>query len=358
MKQYQPSYMQEFHCIADRCRDSCCIGWEIFIDAPTAARYDAVGGSFGERLQAAMTKEQPCSFCTDEQERCPFLNKRNLCDIILEMGEDALCQICTDHPRFYNWYPDRKECGLGLCCEEAARLILTQPMELQESEIPAETSDSYDIPLLECLRSARDLIISQLYDTEKTLYHQLSSLVIFTHELQLRADNGELTLPEWEYTPAAAACQSWDFAELLGFLCTLEPMDKGWHPYLQACIHNFPKIQTELPVFRSRFPQTQDYLRNIAVYYIWRYFANGAAQGEFLSYSKLAAAAVVLCECFFCFGWLQGNVPEVQYCADLAKQLSKEIEYAEENLNALLDASYDLSCLETNSLAAALCVLT
>lgn len=354
MKQYQPTYMRDFHCIAHRCKDNCCIGWEITVDAQTAARYDAVGGSFGERLRAAMTKDSPRCFRTDERERCPFLNERNLCDIILEMGERALCQICTDHPRFYNWYPDRKECGLGLCCEEAARLILTQPMTLSESEISPETADAFDPQLLDCLRSAREIIILQLQDTTQPLYHQLSRLVIFTDKLQSRADNGNLTLPDWESAPAAAACPPRNAAELPEFLCTLESMDKGWHPYLQDCIRHLPEIHNGLPAFRRQFPEAEGYLRNIAVYFIWRYFVNGAAEGEFLSYSKLAAAAVLLCECFFCFGWLQGITPDIRHCAGWAKQLSKEIEYAEENLNALLDATYSLPCLETHSLSEAL----
>ena len=38
-----------------------------------------------------------------------------------------LCQICTDHPRYRSFFSERTEIGVGLCCEEAARLILTKP---------------------------------------------------------------------------------------------------------------------------------------------------------------------------------------------------------------------------------------
>lgn len=38
-----------------------------------------------------------------------------------------LCQICTDHPRYRSFFSERTEIGVGLCCEEAARLILTRP---------------------------------------------------------------------------------------------------------------------------------------------------------------------------------------------------------------------------------------
>ena len=43
----------------------------------------------------------------------------------INLGEDKLCEICTLHPRFRNFLTDRVEIGLGLCCEEAVRIILS-----------------------------------------------------------------------------------------------------------------------------------------------------------------------------------------------------------------------------------------
>ena len=49
-----------------------------------------------------------------------------LCELILKLGEESLCEICREHPRFRNFFAGREEVGLGLCCEEAARLLMTQ----------------------------------------------------------------------------------------------------------------------------------------------------------------------------------------------------------------------------------------
>jgi lysine-N-methylase len=49
-----------------------------------------------------------------------------LCDIIRTLGEDALCDICADHPRFRTYRDDSVHIGLGMCCEEACRLILSE----------------------------------------------------------------------------------------------------------------------------------------------------------------------------------------------------------------------------------------
>ena len=129
-----PDYYKEFRSIAGACRHSCCIGWEIDIDADSAARYAAAGGELGCRLQKHIDfTADPPHFILGENERCPFLNSANLCDIYAQLGEQALCGICTDHPRFHNELPGRTETGLGLCCEEAARLILGRTAPVRPS---------------------------------------------------------------------------------------------------------------------------------------------------------------------------------------------------------------------------------
>lgn len=133
MRIVAPSYYRRFRCIADACRHSCCIGWEIDVDEETLDRYRSVSGDFGARLLASLdTEGDTPRFRLDERERCPFLNGRNLCDIITTLGENALCAICAEHPRYRNFFSDREEIGLGFCCEEACRLILSEqePMRL------------------------------------------------------------------------------------------------------------------------------------------------------------------------------------------------------------------------------------
>lgn len=121
-----PNYYHKFKCIADRCRHSCCIGWEIDIDDQALALYQSFHDDLGEKLKNSISFEDGAHFILDSKERCPFLNQTGLCDIISQKGEAALCQICADHPRFRNNFVHFEELGLGLCCEEAARLILTQ----------------------------------------------------------------------------------------------------------------------------------------------------------------------------------------------------------------------------------------
>ena len=110
-----PDYYKKFQCIAGECKHSCCRGWEIDIDRESLARYEQIPDI------AKHIDHQGVPHFILRGGCCPFLRSDNLCQMIIDYGEDFLCQICTDHPRFRNFWTDRIELGLGLACEEAAR---------------------------------------------------------------------------------------------------------------------------------------------------------------------------------------------------------------------------------------------
>ena len=78
------------------------------------------------RRKSLQAEDGTFSFRLTAEERCPFLRQDHLCELICELGPERLCQVCADHPRYRNFYTDRVEIGLGLCCEEAARQQLTR----------------------------------------------------------------------------------------------------------------------------------------------------------------------------------------------------------------------------------------
>lgn len=128
MKTIAPDYYKEFRCTAGKCSHTCCKGWEIDIDDAALPRFSAV-----PEISAHICLDDDVPHIRlDEEERCPFLCDDGLCSMILTYGEDMLCDICRDHPRFRSYWSDRIEMGLGLVCEAAGRLILTrkEPMKL------------------------------------------------------------------------------------------------------------------------------------------------------------------------------------------------------------------------------------
>ncbi len=123
-----PEYYNKFKCIASKCSDNCCIGWEIDIDSKTYEKYKNVTGSLAMSLKnnIVLSEDGSYSFKLTENERCPFLDENNLCKLIIEKGEDFLCDICKEHPRFHNCFGDKRETGIGIGCIAAAEIILSQ----------------------------------------------------------------------------------------------------------------------------------------------------------------------------------------------------------------------------------------
>ncbi len=146
MNVYVPEYYPQFRCIASECQHTCCAGWEIDIDPESLSRYQRMAGAFGSLVKQSISLDETPHFILSAHERCPLLNQDNLCDLILHEGEGALCLICRDHPRFRNYFSSRIEMGLGLVCEEAARIILSWPaplrlVRLEGNDIEEPTDD-------------------------------------------------------------------------------------------------------------------------------------------------------------------------------------------------------------------------
>ena len=120
-----PTIYHEFQCKADRCENTCCQLWTIDIDEPTAERYHTMTGPLGESLRQAITIDEEGSHFvfSKEQPMCPLLNEKGLCKVVLELGEEGLCDTCHMHPRFYKYIEDLELCGIGLSCEESVELL-------------------------------------------------------------------------------------------------------------------------------------------------------------------------------------------------------------------------------------------
>ena len=54
MKIRVPDYYDEFKCIADKCTDTCCAGWQVDVDDKSFAYYKTIKGEFGDRLHSVM----------------------------------------------------------------------------------------------------------------------------------------------------------------------------------------------------------------------------------------------------------------------------------------------------------------
>lgn len=314
MKLIAPGYYTKFKCIADRCKHSCCIGWIIDVDADTLAYYHRITGPLGERLKKGIDEsgETP-HFILGEQERCPFLNRNGLCDLIIGLGEKNLCQICTDHPRYRNFYSDRTEIGLGLCCEAAGDLILKRQEKMTlvvlEEDGEEEALQAPD----ESLLLWREQLLQIAQDRGRTVEERASAI--------LKA--AEMTIPERSLV---------EWAEIY---LKLERLETSWTDRLDELKSTDISVAPALDT-----PEWEIALEQLLVYFLYRQLPFALDDGE---YEGRAAFCVLsyqmirdLCRVH---AVLHGSV-NLDDLVEIARQYSAEIEYSDENVEALLDALF------------------
>ena len=122
-----PDFAPRFRCRAGACGHSCCRGWEIDVDEDSRRFYETVPGPLGKTLLASLvTDADGAHFALTGDGRCPLLRSDGLCELICQLGDGALCDICAEHPRFYLDFGDMELCGLGLSCEAVCALLLAE----------------------------------------------------------------------------------------------------------------------------------------------------------------------------------------------------------------------------------------
>ena len=329
-----PSYYDSFCCIADKCTDNCCIGWEIAIDSETADYYTSLDGTFGDRLRENISGDN--SFIL-KNERCPFLNRNNLCDIIINCGEDRLCQICRDHPRYFEWYSNIKEGGIGLSCEEGARLILTcDKVTYDETEVD-EDEEEVDEELFSLLFSAREEIFSLLCREDCSFYENACDILTFADKLQFLLDNPHLSQEDYVPCDTAECENAWQ--GVLGFFGKTEPIDEKWNAeHAKLCTQKAENVENS--------ERAEAYMRNIFRYFIWRYFLKGVFDGEILSKVKLAAVSALV------INKMTEGSDELGVWIEKSKLYSKQTEYSDENRELFYDLSYEMECFSVTILNA------
>lgn len=290
MKLYAPSYYKDFKCIADRCTHSCCIGWEIDIDEETLEKYKKLKNGYGPVIMNSISFEDTPHFKLCENDRCPHLDKKGLCKIILNYGKDHLCQICSEHPRFYN-YTSVAEVGIGMSCEESARIILTWENydEITEvGQVDTDTTD-FDFDGRALRHEVYEILKNETQDYEKRL-----EAIYSKYEIDKKCDS------YW-----------------LEALDSLEYLDNESKTLFQGYSS------------KKRPRGKEKYQERLLAYFIYRHCTEAIDYEDFCQRLSF---------CLFCeglFASLICDISDLDEIVNIARIISTEIEYSEENTSAL-----------------------
>ena len=300
MKTVVPDYYPDFQCKAGRCRHTCCAGWEIDIDEETFEAYKRIGGDFGKRLSASVSTDGvPHFILQGEDERCPMLNDDGLCDLIIGYGEEALCQICADHPRFINDYSDRTEIGLGLCCEAAGELILGKRDKVRLMTL---SDDGQAEPISEWDRSIfelRDNLTGILQDRRFPMMERMRK--------------------------ALAVCKIEDsrsLKQLIEIFHNLERLDETWTDKLSGL------DEADLSLLSDTDECEQTILEQFAIYLVFRYSPYLKSEKAMLSISGIFRIFEALCA----NEKRKSGTIALSAAVENARLLSSEVEYSDENV--------------------------
>lgn len=308
MKLLAPSYYPQFSCIADKCKHSCCIGWEISVDEESYQRFSRLDGGSGNILGKIHQADGEYLFTADANRRCPFLNAFGLCNLIIDYGESVLCPICADHPRFRSFYESFTEIGLGLSCEEAARIILTDTEKF--SLIPL-SNDHEEITLTEDeeeMLSMREEMIEILEDSSNPFEERIRQL----------------------FELADSIIRPLKFPKIIDFLLSLERLDESW----DTLLHELRNVKP-IPLPASH----ELSLQKACVYFVYRHMPRA------LLYDDLYAAALL--SSFLCyllwqlFSRVYALNPSFSMVS-VARLMSGELEYSDENLDLVTDMLIEL----------------
>ena len=348
MKYHKPSFFDQFKCIGSACTDTCCAGWEIEVDETTAEGYLTEKGAFGDRLRREIGSEPGEYFFKLQDNRCPFLNKEYLCDIFINLGEDRLCDICREHPRFYNWFGDYTEVGLGLCCEEAERLLFSdsKPLTFVE-EVHTDASDLLDDESEECeqMLEERKAIFSILQNRKKNIGARLKRLLLqlpYADEMLLLTvpilewDDPE-SIPKLDYNakPSTNTLKS-SALFLIRFFGGMESLDETWPSMMKELEQNIDSLidvdkAAEFLQFMKGENRLYEY-EHIAVYLVYRYYPEILFDGQIEAKILFAAASICLLFLMDLQCFQENGVYTQQDRIELVRRFSKEIEYCPENM--------------------------
>ena len=166
---YKPAYYDAFQCTAADCPCNCCHDWEISVDPETAERWRGRPLPEGVpqvrqrtrsrrkvitvRHMDGMLADSPIKgraphIIMNPDGRCPFLDERGLCRIVLTYGDDMLSRTCQTYPREIRALPGpgglRHEYTLASGCPALLDLLWKQDEFLVKEYPEGENSPGED----------------------------------------------------------------------------------------------------------------------------------------------------------------------------------------------------------------------
>lgn len=344
-----PDYYEEFVCIADRCKDSCCIGWEIDIDEETRDYYLNQEGSFREKVEKYMytTEEGNYSFALAEHGRCPFLDDKNLCEICTRLGEEALSEVCTEYPRFAIEYGNVLQKCLSLSCEEVGRILFHKKDSVSFMELPfGEEGNEEEKPenaafLERVQREAISILQNRNSSLSLRVHRFLKYMEAVSSCLAEEKNSLDFDFEQFTEEDVYTVYSYEDFAERFAVFQEMEVLDEEWENVKKDFVMFYSKdtYETWMKDYVLSFEYEENFYEQLLVYFFFRYFMNSVYDYDVMSYAKLTVVFTLVIRDMDALAFHRNQRKlSVEDHIQSARIFSKEVEHSEENVEAAREA--------------------
>ncbi len=331
-----PSYYKKFACIADKCPDTCCAGWDVVVDCESLEKYKSLKGTYADKINSLITVDADGdSIFISKENRCPFLLESGLCEMHIKLGEASLCRTCRQFPRHKTYFGARVETGISLSCPEAARLITESPdpITFESEEIHAEIlPTAIDPERYFTLQKARKTAINILQNRNFPIEKRIMAFLEFSQSIHLCLRKKEFEkareINENDFLNAACPEHSQQRAKralgrYFSDFKSLEMLDSQWLLQLEKAEKAHPE---ECRAFEWEY-------EHMMIYFVFRYFMAAVFDGDLLTKAKFAAVSFII------ISRLQAeNIEDKASRVRAMQKYSKEVEHSAQNMEYLCSA--------------------
>lgn len=361
----RPDYFNEFRCTADKCKDTCCAGWQIVIDDDSIEKYKKIKGDYIWKVMSCVDWETGC-FRQDSEKRCAFLNPDNLCDLYKNAGEDSLCKTCRDYPRHTEEFEGVREVTLSVSCPEVARLLMERktPVNFVTEEHPEEEESldfgDFDPFLYSIIEDGRNAMIEILQNRHLPMKERAVLVLGMAHDMQRRINHRELfacdqVIEKYKKAKSQEYVRSYLkpkgrieeenlTKEMFPLIYELELLRDEWDELLHksqdmlffTMQEDFAQLKKEFDHWKETNPDMEIHLEQIMVYFLYTYFPGSVYDGQLFAKVQMAVYCTWMIELLWMARWLMnGRKISLDEMVELLYRFSREIEHSDENLETL-----------------------
>lgn len=187
----------KFKCTADKCKFTCCSGWDVSIDKDTYKKWendDSAKYIMNNIIFKSSDDEDEEGYVVDKETSapCPFLDNTGLCEIVKSHGEDYLSNTCHTFPRIENTFDDTKELTLSCACPEVIELISNL-----DNKISLDSDIETDNIILKIRETLTNIISFDNIDLEYKLLIAYEMLIKFLDKEDLTEDFVQKALDQY-----------------------------------------------------------------------------------------------------------------------------------------------------------------